>query len=58
MNDFEHAERKELGDGLRVDKSPGGTAMNLFDDRYGVMIALKRAEAKALQLWLNTHLPM
>lgn len=57
MNDFEHVKPLDLGEGARVQGSPAGCAMNLFDDSYGVMIPLGREQAIALRDWLNEHFP-
>lgn len=57
MNDFEHLEPLDLGDGLRVERSPGWSALNMHDDRYGLMIAMKREQALALRDYLNKHFP-
>lgn len=57
MNDFEHLEPLDLGDGLRVETSPGWTALNIHDDRYGLMIAIKKKQALALRDYLNKYFP-
>jgi len=52
MNEFVNVPTKELGNGLRGTRSPAGTALNLHDDRYGIMIPMRRPEAEALRDWL------
>jgi hypothetical protein len=47
----------DLGDGLKVTVSPGGIAANLYDERHGLVCAIRWPEALALCNWIKANAP-
>lgn len=46
----------DLGDGLRVMKSPAGHAINIFDERYNIMMPIRNESAAMLFDWLAENI--